>query len=52
MASDGTRVFVLGGKLPSTIQGDETVLVNIHVLDTSTYFLFVVLFGRPPNLKT
>jgi hypothetical protein len=50
MASDGTRVFVLGGKLSPGAQADETKL--IHVLDTSMYFLFVILFGQLPSLKT
>jgi hypothetical protein len=34
MASDGRRVFVLGGELSSGAQVDEAEL--IHVLDTST----------------
>jgi hypothetical protein len=50
MASDGTRVFVLGGKLSPGAQADETKL--IHVLDTSMYFLFVISFGQSPSLKT
>ena len=33
MASDGGRVFVLGGDLPPGAQVDETKL--IHALDTS-----------------
>ena len=33
MASDGGRVFVLGGVLPPDAQVDEAKL--IHVLDTS-----------------
>ncbi len=40
MASDGTRVFVLGGVLSADAQADETK--RIHVLDTSMYFLFVI----------
>jgi hypothetical protein len=50
MAFDGRRVFVLGGKLSPGAQADEAKL--IHVLDTSMYFLFVISFGQPPNLKT
>jgi hypothetical protein len=50
MASDGKRVFVLGGLLSPSAQGDETNL--IHVLDTSMYFLFVISFGQPISLKT
>ena len=49
VASDGRRVFVLGGELSPGAQGDETKL--IHVLDTSMYFLFVISFGQPPSLK-
>jgi hypothetical protein len=51
MACDGTRVFVLGGKLSlsSDAQLDETKL--IHVLDTSMYSLFVISFGQPSSLK-
>jgi chromosome segregation ATPase len=45
MASDGTRVFVLGGHL-SSAEGDE-----IHVLDTSTYFLFVISFVEFENAE-
>ena len=37
MASDGRRIFVLGGALSPGAQVDEAKL--IHVLDTSTYFL-------------
>jgi hypothetical protein len=33
MASDGRRVFVVGGKLSSGAQADKAKL--IHVLDTS-----------------
>jgi hypothetical protein len=44
MASDGRRVFVIGGKLSPGAQVDEFNL--IHVLDTSMYFLFVILFGQ------
>ena len=49
MASDGGRVFVLGGTLPPGAQVDEAKL--IHVLDTSMYFLFVILFGQRSSLK-
>ena len=48
MASDGERVFVLGGVLPPGAQVDEAKL--IHVLDTSM-FLFVILFGQHSSLK-
>ena len=49
MASDGGRVFVLGGNLPLGARVDGAKL--IHVLDTSMYFLFVILFGQRPSLK-
>jgi hypothetical protein len=49
MASDGRRVFVLGGELSSGARVDEATL--IHVLDTSVYFLFVISFGLPSYLK-
>jgi hypothetical protein len=49
MASDGRRVFVLGGKLPRGAQVDEAKL--IHVLDTSVYFLFIISFGQPSSLE-
>ena len=49
VASDGRRVFVLGGELSPEAQADETKL--IHVLDISMYFLFVISFGQPPILK-
>ena len=49
MASDGNRVFVLGGVLSPGAQVDEDKL--IHVLDTSMYFLFVISFGQPSSLK-
>jgi hypothetical protein len=41
MASDGTRIFVLGGK-SSTM--DESAL--IHVFDTSMYFIFVIYLDK------
>jgi hypothetical protein len=50
MASDGTRVFVLGGISSAITRGYKTAF--IHVLDTSTDFLFVISFGQPPSLKT
>jgi hypothetical protein len=49
MACDGTRVFVLGGKLSPGAQVDDAK--PIHVLDTSMYFLFVVSFEEPSSLK-
>jgi hypothetical protein len=49
MASDGTRVFVLGGELSPGAQVDEAKF--IHVFDTSKYFLFVISFGQPSSLK-
>ena len=49
MASDGRRVFVIGGVLSPGAQVDEAKL--IHVLDTSMYYLFVVSFGQPSSLK-
>ena len=49
MASDGRRVFVLGGALSADAQENEAKL--IHVLDTSMYFLFVISFGEPSSLK-
>jgi hypothetical protein len=49
MASDGTRVFVLGGVSLGFGQGDSTAL--IHVMDTSTYYLFVISFGQPSYLE-
>ncbi len=36
MASDGTRVFMLGGISSAGEQADEAK--HIHVLDTSMYF--------------
>ncbi len=43
MASDESRVFVLGGLLSSGLPVDEAK--PIHVLETSMYFLFVISFG-------
>jgi hypothetical protein len=51
MASDGTRVFVLGGDLSAGAQVDEDEANLIHILDTSMYFLFVISFGQPSSLK-
>ena len=48
-ANDSRRVFVLGGESSPDVQADEAKL--IHVLDTSMYFLFVVLFGQRSSLK-
>ena len=48
MASDGTRVFVLGGDLSKP--RDEVSL--IHVFDTSMYFRFVISSGQPSKLRT
>ena len=49
MASDGTRVFVLGG-FSKGARVDELSL--IHVFDTSMYTCFVNLSGQPPMLRT
>src|SRR6266849_8889989 len=49
MASDGTRVFVLGG-YSSNAREDEISL--IHVFDTSKYVCFVNLSGQPSKLRT
>jgi hypothetical protein len=49
MASDGTRVFVLGGYSKGA-RSDEISL--IHVFDTSMYFRSVVSSEQPPKLKT
>ncbi len=43
MASDGTRVFVLGGTVSADTRAYEEE--PIHVLDISTYSLFVISFG-------
>ena len=40
---------MLGGELSPDVQADEAKV--IHVLDTSMYFLFVILFGRRSSLK-
>ena len=49
MASDGGHVFVLGGELSLVAQVYEAKL--IHVLDTSMYFLFVILSVQRSSLK-
>ena len=49
MASDGTRVFVLGGYSKGA-RVDEMSL--IHVFDTSMYVRFVNLSGQPSKLRT
>src|SRR5882757_10918452 len=49
MASDGTRIFVLGGYLQGAQSYDKSV---VHVFDTSMYFRFVVSSGQPPTLRT
>jgi hypothetical protein len=49
MASDGTRVFVLGGYSKGA-RSDEISL--IHVFDTSMCFRSVVSSEQPPKLKT
>jgi hypothetical protein len=49
MASDGTRVFVLGGSSAGA-RVDEMSL--IHVFDTSMYFRSVISSGQPPRLRT
>ena len=43
MASDGRRIFVLGGELSSDAQADEAK--PIHILDMSMYLLFIISFG-------
>ena len=43
MASNGTRVFVLGGESSAGAQADETAL--IHVLDTSMYLFYYFLWA-------
>ena len=49
MASDGTRVFVLGG-YSAGARSDEISL--IHVFDTSMFFRPVVSSGQLPRLRT
>ena len=48
MASDGARVFLLGG-WPKGAQPDEISL--IHVLDTSMYVLFVLSSEQPSKIE-
>ncbi len=50
MASNGTRILVLGGESSGGAQADEAAL--IHVLDTSTYFPFVILLDGLKVCKT
>jgi hypothetical protein len=49
MASDGTRVFVLGG-YSWDARSDEICL--IHVFDTSMHFRSVMSSGQPLRLRT
>jgi hypothetical protein len=49
MASDGTRVFVLGGYSDGA-RPDE--ISFIHVFDTSMYFRSVISSGQPLRLRT
>src|SRR6266849_5968973 len=49
MASDGTRVFVLGG-YSNGARPDE--ISDIHVFDTSMYVRFVNLSGQSSKLRT
>ena len=49
MASDGTRVFVLGG-YSKCAQSNEISL--IHVFDTSMYFRSVISSWQSPRLRT
>ena len=49
MASDGTRVFVLGGRSKG-VRSDEISL--IHVFDTSMYSRSVISPGQPPKSRT
>jgi hypothetical protein len=49
MASDGTRIFVLGG-YSRDVRADEISL--IHVFDTSMYVFLVNLSGQLPRLRT
>ena len=45
MASNGARVFVLGGESSAGAQADEAAL--IHVLDTSMFFLLSFRLDSP-----
>jgi hypothetical protein len=49
MASNGTRIFVLGGESSAGAQADEAAL--IHVLDTSTHFYFYLFLGSLQDWK-
>jgi hypothetical protein len=49
MASDGTRVFVLGGY---SVGARTDEMSHIHVFDTSMYFRSVILSEQPPRLRT
>ena len=49
MASDGTRVFVLGGYSKGALVDDISL---VHYFDTSMYVRFVSLFGQPFKLST
>src|SRR6267154_2936027 len=49
MASDGTRVFILGGSLEGAQSYEKSI---VHVFDTSMYFLSVVSSGQPLTLIT
>jgi hypothetical protein len=48
MASDGTRVFVVGG-CSKDARVDE---ILVHVFDTSMYVRFVNLSGQPSKMRT
>ena len=48
IASDGTRILLLGGKSSSDAKANDSGL--IYVLDTSMYF-FVISLGRTPEFK-
>ena len=50
MASDGTRVFILGGISSVGAQVGEITLS--HVFDTSTYLSSVISDGQPLSLET
>jgi len=49
MASDGTRVFVLGGRSKVARTDD---LSHIHFFDTSMYAYFIILSGQPSKFRT
>ena len=49
MISNGTRLFMLGGKSEANAPADEIEV--IHVLETSMYFL-LSFHRQPPSLKT